>query len=119
VLGTIDKYTPSAGAVEMTSTVVYKHEQYNPSTIANDIALIKLPSNVTYTSNQEFAFFEVVIILFLDNIKPIALPPLADATNTFEGPAVASGFGAIFNISGSATIRQLKYKVTKVLLQDY
>jgi hypothetical protein len=43
------------------------------------------------------------------------LPPLADANKTFEGPAVASGFGGTFNYSGFA-IKTLENTSVRIIL---
>jgi len=41
--------SPSAGHVYLESTESYTHEQFDFGTLNNDIAVIKLPSDVTFT----------------------------------------------------------------------
>lgn len=54
------------------------HENYNPQTLVNDVALINLPASVTFNSV----------------IQPVVLPEGDDLTNDFAGnAAVASGWG--------------------------
>jgi len=48
-IGTIVLSSLSSGGVLVTSTVSFKHEQYNDNTLKNDIALVKLPQDVTFT----------------------------------------------------------------------
>jgi secreted trypsin-like serine protease len=50
LIGTISRDSDlSNGAVEVMSNVSYVHEKYSGETLQNDIALVKLPEEVTLT----------------------------------------------------------------------
>lgn len=49
MLGSISASSPSAGHVIVNVTEAIKHAAYNNDTITNDIAILKLASNVTLT----------------------------------------------------------------------
>lgn len=52
-MGTINRRVSSEpNRVTMTSTSKIIHSQYNPETVYNDVALIRLPSNVTLNSKN-------------------------------------------------------------------
>ncbi|KAJ8719735.1 hypothetical protein PYW08_011910 [Mythimna loreyi] len=75
VLGT---NTPLTGGTRITTTDIVLHANYNPVNINNDIAIIRLPTNVGFS----------------DSIRPIALPSGIDLWMTFAGSwAVVAGFG--------------------------
>jgi chymotrypsin len=64
--------------VNIVSTEIKVHEDYDGEKIINDVGLIKLPEAVTLN----------------DVIKPVTLPSKADASNTFIGEtARVSGWG--------------------------
>jgi chymotrypsin len=64
--------------VNIVSTEIKVHEDYDGEEITNDVGLIKLPEAVTLN----------------DAIKPVSLPSKADASNTFTGEtARVSGWG--------------------------
>ena len=48
ILGRLNR-TESDGVTELTSDKIV-HNSFNPSTLANDIAILRLPTPVTYTS---------------------------------------------------------------------
>ncbi|KAF9819119.1 hypothetical protein SFRURICE_000784 [Spodoptera frugiperda] len=65
-----------SGGVRIATTDVIMHPQYSTANLNNDIAMIRLPTNVLFTTG----------------IQPIALPP--SWSGTFVGNwAVAAGFG--------------------------
>ncbi|KAJ0176069.1 hypothetical protein K1T71_008243 [Dendrolimus kikuchii] len=75
VLGSILLFS---GGTRLTTSSVVMHGSWNPNLIRNDIAMINLPSTVSFTTN----------------IAPIALPSGSQLSETFAGnSAVASGFG--------------------------
>jgi Trypsin len=49
MLGSISASSPSAGHVMVNVTEAIKHAAYNDTAITNDIAILKLASNVTLT----------------------------------------------------------------------
>lgn len=64
-------------AYSVTYKEIYQHRQFNPSTFANDISLIRIPP-VTYTNN----------------IQPIKLPAISSSYSTYEDEyVIASGWG--------------------------
>ncbi|MGJ2342679.1 S1 family serine peptidase, partial [Salmonella enterica subsp. enterica serovar Paratyphi A] len=67
-----------AGRVEVRSEDYTQHESYNAFTIANDIAVIRLPEPITFT----------------DTISPVCLPGADDVANDFLGEIVTpTGWG--------------------------
>ena len=65
-------------STNMTSTQIYNHPQYNSSNLDNDLALIQLPTPITFTKD----------------IQPIALVSSSQADNNFVGNvAIIAGFG--------------------------
>ncbi|XP_071959544.1 uncharacterized protein [Antedon mediterranea] len=50
LLGTIDLYEPSVFREEIEVVGVYSHPEYNPTTLTNDIALLRLAKPVDYNS---------------------------------------------------------------------
>lgn len=80
IMGTINRITHGPNTQTRTSppSHVHIHPAYNRLTIVNDIAIVKLTTHVTFTSN----------------IQPIALPSGAQLNDAFSGvPATVSGFG--------------------------
>lgn len=66
--------------VSMVAAARAIHPQYNPSTYANDIALLRLPINVTFTTS----------------IQSIRLPARSQANNQFLNVvATICGFGRV------------------------
>lgn len=63
------------------------HENYNPQTLTNDVAIINLPASVTFNSV----------------IQPVVLPDGADLNNDFVGQsAIASGWGRFSSAQASS-----------------
>ncbi|PZC84908.1 brachyurin [Helicoverpa armigera] len=89
VLGSIRLYS---GGVRLHSNNVVMHENWMPSVIRNDVAIIYLPSAVSFS----------------DNIAPIALPAGDELNELFVGDiATASGFGRTGDAaSGAITTSQ-------------
>ncbi|XP_055610864.1 brachyurin-like [Uranotaenia lowii] len=97
ILGTtklFDRSDPSR--VEINATEFIRHEKYNPNTIVNDIAVIKLPSPITFT----------------DSIKPVSIQ--RKSTIIAGKKAIVSGFG-ITKDNGNVS-EVLNYATMKVLL---
>ncbi|XP_026730235.1 collagenase-like [Trichoplusia ni] len=66
-----------SGGTRIPTTNIVMHPQWNPSTAANDVAIINIPS-----------------VTFSNVIQPIALPSGSDLNNNFAGwSALASGYG--------------------------
>ncbi|XP_047508385.1 brachyurin-like isoform X1 [Pieris napi] len=75
VLGSVLLFS---GGTRIYSEDVVMHDNWQPSRIRNDIAIIRLPESVTFS----------------DTISPIALPSPLDIHDNFAGvTAVASGYG--------------------------
>nr|ADM35108.1 serine protease 41 [Mamestra configurata] len=87
VLGTNQLFS---GGTRITTTNVVMHPQYNANNINNDIAMIRLPSNVGFSNS----------------IRSIALPTGVDLWQTFAGNwAVVAGFGRTSdNQSGASSV---------------
>lgn len=78
------------------------HPNYNPNTFANDIALLRLPLNITYNQNT---------------ISTIRLPALSQQNNAFvNSTANLSGFGRTTDQSGPSI--QLRYARSRVIAQN-
>ncbi|XP_063700653.1 collagenase-like isoform X2 [Culicoides brevitarsis] len=93
--GSIDMKDP---AIEMTVTKTIQHEDFNPKTLNNDIALFILPEKLTYT----------------ENIKPIQLPSYSQKDKSFVGEkATVSGHGKTGDHESVST--KLMYVYTKVI----
>lgn len=45
----------------MISTVSYAHEEYNEYNLRNDIALVKLPEEVTLTGTQQIFIINLIV----------------------------------------------------------
>lgn len=85
-------------AVRMTATKKIVHEDFNPSTLNNDVALLILPDKLEFT----------------ENIAPIKLPSYSQKDTTFEGrKATVSGHGKTADNQPIST--QLMYVNTKVI----
>lgn len=66
------------GRLEFAAADFFAHPEYNPSTIKNDIGLIRLPQAINFT----------------DNIRPICLPSHSEEDEKFAGlDTPASGWG--------------------------
>lgn len=66
---------------------IHIHQEFNSRTLANDIALLNLPSPVT----------------ICDGIRPIALPKMASTYSTYAyHEAIATGWGQISD--GKSTV---------------
>ncbi|XP_037809746.1 chymotrypsin BI-like [Lucilia sericata] len=73
--GTIDLWN---NELNMSSSAFFIHPKYDPDTLFNDIALIKLPTSLKFN----------------ENIKTIDLIDSKESSNNFVGaPAIISGFG--------------------------
>ncbi|GLG92354.1 Chymotrypsin, partial [Gryllus bimaculatus] len=84
-LGASNIQTSQTGTVVQTTRNKIQHASYNPSTINNDIALLRLSTAVSSTSY----------------IRTIRLPRSSQASNTFQGStAIVSGFGRTSGTSG-------------------
>jgi Trypsin len=97
MLGSISANSPSVGHVKVNALQAIRHAAYNDSEISNDIAILKLVSNVTLTGKVKPLRSLLVFLMNHTNIANIGLvklPPLSDATTTFNGTlATVSGFG--------------------------
>nr|CAD7459489.1 unnamed protein product [Timema tahoe] len=79
-LGATSRTAAQTGTVTQTVRSAIVHSNYNPNTITNDIAVIRLNSAVASTSF----------------ITPVRLPRFSQASTTFAGSAArVSGFGRI------------------------
>ncbi|CAB3385176.1 Hypothetical predicted protein [Cloeon dipterum] len=88
VLGVQNITRPETGSVSLTTTSKIVHPSYNPTTLNNDIALLRLPSAVTLSTY----------------ISLSRLPRLSDASNTFSGTlATVSGWGKPTDASTSVS----------------
>ncbi|CAH0625498.1 unnamed protein product [Chrysodeixis includens] len=71
-----------SGGRRIVTRDVVMHPQWNPQTVANDIAIIRLGESISYSNV----------------IQPIALPSGNDLNNDFNGwSALASGYGHTFD----------------------
>jgi len=53
-LGSVDFNNPSEEHVKLTAIEAIRHEQFNPSTLRHDIALLKLPYEVALSGERHF-----------------------------------------------------------------
>lgn len=78
------------------------HTGYNPSTIRNDISVLKLPKKVTFNNR----------------IQPVQLPSKLDAQNSFAGvQATTSGWGKPRD-SATSISEELRYVQTEIISQQ-
>lgn len=88
--------TEQLGGLVLRSNKFIVHERFNPETAANDIALVKLPQEVTFTSR----------------IRPAALPGSRQRLEPFTGSSVvASGWGAMVEMTNSDAMQYTELKV--------
>ncbi|EDW79281.1 uncharacterized protein Dwil_GK25485 [Drosophila willistoni] len=86
--------TQELGGLVMRSNKFIVHEHFNPETAANDIALVKLPMDIVFTSR----------------IQPATLP--RNRHDHFTGMSVvASGWGAMVEMSNSDNMQYTELKV--------
>ncbi|XP_034481145.1 brachyurin [Drosophila innubila] len=87
--------TEQLGGLVLRSNKFIVHEGFNPETAANDIALVKLPVDVTFTTR----------------IRP-ALLPIRQRLDQFTGMSVvASGWGATVEMTSSDAMQYTELKV--------
>ncbi|KAL7734088.1 hypothetical protein ACLKA6_011771 [Drosophila palustris] len=87
--------TEQLGGLVLRSNKFIVHERFNPETAANDIALVKLPVDVTFTSR----------------IRPASLPT-RQRLDQFTGMSVvASGWGATVEMTSSDAMQYTELKV--------
>ncbi|XP_075976584.1 brachyurin-like [Anticarsia gemmatalis] len=99
VLGSVTLFS---GGVRQETSVVAMHPRWMPRLLRNDVAVIYLPSSVTFSAT----------------ISPIALPSGSQLSETFEGQsAVASGFG-LTGDNASITVNQFLSHVTLSVLSQ-
>ncbi|XP_073836141.1 brachyurin [Musca autumnalis] len=84
-----------AGKVVMRSNKFIVHEHFNPRTAANDIALVKLPEDVVFTSR----------------IKPATLPHAMQNDQFVGSRVVATGWGAAGETSNSDPMQYTELRV--------
>lgn len=91
-----------------------KHPQYNRAKRLNDIALLKLAKDVTYSGNIFIMFSSSVIYtyIFLDYIRPICLPIEGIALSTFGDTMLSSGFA---RLQSKKVITERKKKIQCML----
>ncbi|XP_039428810.1 collagenase-like [Culex pipiens pallens] len=96
-LGAVEFREPAGGdgRVVQNSTEFIRHEDYDPGTASNDVALVKLPQKVEFN----------------DRIQPVALPTGHDDYN--RRMAIASGWGKTKDRGGIAD--RLQYVSLKVI----
>ncbi|EDV96337.1 brachyurin [Drosophila grimshawi] len=87
--------TEQLGGLALRSNKFIVHERFHPETAANDIALVKLPADIEFTSR----------------IRPAALP-IRHSMDQFTGKSVvASGWGAIVEMTNSDAMQYTELKV--------
>ncbi|XP_075162605.1 brachyurin [Haematobia irritans] len=84
-----------AGKVVLRSNKFIVHERFNPSTAANDIALVKLPEDIVFTSR----------------IKPAALPHAMRNDQFIGSRVVATGWGAAGETTNSDPMQFTELRV--------
>ncbi|KAL9700801.1 hypothetical protein quinque_004242 [Culex quinquefasciatus] len=99
-LGAVEFREPADGdgRVVQNSTEFIRHEDYDPGTASNDVALVKLPQKVEFN----------------DRIRPVALPTGHDDYN--RRMAIASGWGKTKDRGGIAD--RLQYVSLKVITNN-
>uniref|UniRef100_A0A8W7Q020 Peptidase S1 domain-containing protein n=1 Tax=Anopheles coluzzii TaxID=1518534 RepID=A0A8W7Q020_ANOCL len=95
-LGAVDfSDNTNDGRLVLESTEFFKHEKYNPLFVANDVALVKLPSKVEFS----------------ERVQPVRLPT---GDEDFAGrEVVVSGWGLMVN--GGQVAQELQYATLKVI----
>lgn len=87
--------TEQLGGLVLRSNKFIVHERFNPEIAANDIALVKLPEDVTFTAR----------------IRPASLPS-HQRNNEFTGMSVvASGWGAMVEMTSTDAMQYTELKV--------
>lgn len=59
--GGVTRTTTETGERTLTSTIAYRHENYNDNTLVNDIAVIKLPSALTLSNLIKFVLNQIFL----------------------------------------------------------
>ncbi|KAH8371182.1 hypothetical protein KR093_006408 [Drosophila rubida] len=87
--------TEQLGGLVLRSNKFIIHERFNPETAANDIALVKLPQDVQFTSR----------------IRPATLPSRHRLDQFTGNSVVASGWGATVEMTSSDAMQYTELKV--------
>ncbi|KAH8239477.1 hypothetical protein KR032_004714 [Drosophila birchii] len=87
--------TEQLGGLVLRSNKFIVHERFNPETAANDIALVKLPMDIAFTSR----------------IQPASLPSRYRHDQFAGMSVVASGWGAMVEMTNSDSMQYTELKV--------
>ncbi|XP_017021147.1 brachyurin [Drosophila kikkawai] len=87
--------TEQLGGLVLRSNKFIVHERFNPETAANDIALVKLPMDIAFTSR----------------IQPASLPSRYRQDQFAGMSVVASGWGAMVEMTNSDSMQYTELKV--------
>ncbi|XP_016997059.2 brachyurin [Drosophila takahashii] len=87
--------TEQSGGLVLRSNKFIVHERFNPETAANDIALVKLPQDIGFTSR----------------IQPAALPSRYRQDQFAGMSVVASGWGAMVEMTNSDSMQYTELQV--------
>ncbi|KAH8322962.1 hypothetical protein KR059_012133 [Drosophila kikkawai] len=87
--------TQQLGGLVLRSNKFIVHERFNPETAANDIALVKLPMDIAFTSR----------------IQPASLPSRYRQDQFAGMSVVASGWGAMVEMTNSDSMQYTELKV--------
>ena len=68
-LGATRSDAPESGSLTVITATTIVHSQYDPITINNDIAVVRLPSAVTF--NSEYCHTVINLYIILLNVKQI------------------------------------------------
>jgi hypothetical protein len=68
ILGTINFANPESGSVVQRSMHKVEHKEYNDVTIANDIAVIKLPQPVEFSGKYIYVLHTVYKLQHLESL---------------------------------------------------
>lgn len=98
LLGAHDRTVPEASQLTIETTEYATHPNWNPSTLANDIALIRLPSPVTFTRSYNdtilewIPYYQLGYLPFTAEIAPLCIAPSSEPDHAGD-TLLVSGWG--------------------------
>lgn len=88
----LSEFEAPPGQAQM-SERIFIHPSWDASTLTGDIALIKLPQNITFSGKFSDCQQLIVTEFFIDYVRPICLPNYSDTSDHVGDPVTLTGWG--------------------------